>query len=351
MIGGPIGPAVARRAAVSAVLLCALAALAPGAEAADPIVAVLSSEAAPYREAYRAFQEGLGQRRQSVQIHELVLKDGASRGTPEKLAAAERGRAEVLDDIARRRPALVLTVGSPATTLVQSDVVPAGLRSTPIVFCMVLNPQAAGLVQSMQSSGNNLTGASLDIPVKVQFETLQSVVPKVKRIGVFYNPAETEKVVQPAARVAAEMGLELVGIAVTSPEQLPEFATTLRTRRLDALWSVADSTVFASSRSLEFLVRRAVEARIPFMGLSPDFVKSGALLALSVDYRDIGLQCGEQAAHVLRGSPPSSVPITIPRKVTLHINPSTARGIGLEVPSAILDKAVVYTRYAPQIQF
>jgi len=338
-------PAVARRAALNAVLLCSLGALAPAAEAADPIVAVLSSEAAPYREAYRAFQEGLAQRRQSVQIHELVLKDGASRGTPERL------RAEMLDDIVRRRPALVLTVGSPATTLVQSDVAPSGLKSTPIVFCMVLNPQAAGLVQSMQSSGNNLTGASLDIPVRVQFETLQSVVPKLKRIGVFYNPAETEKVVQPAGRVAAEMGLELVGIAVTSPEQLQEFATTLRTRRLDALWSVADSTVFASSRSLEFLIRRAAEARIPFMGLSPDFVKSGALLALSVDYRDIGLQCGEQAAQVLRGSPPSSVPITIPRKVTLHINPSTARGIGLEVPSSILEKAVVYTRYAPQIQF
>jgi putative ABC transport system substrate-binding protein len=212
---------------------------------------------------------------------------------------------------------------------------------------MVLNPQAGGLVQSLQSSGNNLTGASLDIPVKLQFEALQSVVPSVKRIGVFYNPVETEKVVQPAAKVAASMGLELVTIPMSPPEQLQDLADALRSRRLDALWSVADSTVFASSRSVDFLLRRTLDARIPFMGLSPEFVKAGALLALSVDYKDIGLQCGEQAAQVLQGSAPSSVPITVPRKVMLHINLNVARAIGLRVPPPVLEKAVVHGSRPP----
>jgi putative ABC transport system substrate-binding protein len=77
------------------------------------------------------------------------------------------------------------------------------------------------------------------------------------------------------------------------------------------------------------------------MGLSPEFVKLGALLALSVDYKDIGLQCGEQAAQVLQGSAPASLPITVPRKVTLHINLNVARVIGLRVPASALEKAVV----------
>jgi len=304
-----------------------------GANAADQIVAVVGAEAPPYREAFRAFQDGLLQKRHEVQIHEHVLKDGSQK---------ER----ILADIRQRRPSMVFTLGSTATTLVHAEI-----KNIPVVFCMVLNPQAAGFVQSMQSSGNNLTGASLDIPVRVQFETLQSVAPSVKRIGVFYNPAQTEKVVQPAVKVAAGMGLELIGIPVGSPEQLQELAGTLRSRQVDALWSVADSTVFASSRSVEFLIRRAVEARIPFMGLSPDFVKAGALLALSVDYKDIGLQCGEQAAQVLQGSAPSSVAISVPRKITLYINPNVARAIGLRVPSSVLERAVVYGLYAPPIQF
>lgn len=308
----------------AALLLCLLASLPPSVDAAEQIVAVFSTDAAPFREAFRSFQEALVQKRHDVQIHEHVLKDGSQRD-------------RVVADIRQRRPSLVLTLGSTATTLVHSEI-----KNIPIVFCMVLNPQAAGLVQSMQSSGNNLTGASLDIPVKVQFEALQSVAPKVKRIGVFYNPSETEKVVQPATKTAAGMGLELVGIPVGSADQLQELAGTLRSRQLDALWSVADSTVFASNRSVEFLLLRTVDARIPFMGLSPDFVKAGALLALSVDYKDIGLQCAEQAVQVLQGSAPASLPITVPRKVTPHINLNIARAIGLRVPASTLEKAVVY---------
>ena len=305
-------------------LLCLLGSLPPAAHAAEQIVVVSSADAEPYRVAYRAFQEGMAQKRPDAQMYEHVLKD-----------ASQRDR--ILADIRHRRPSLLLTLGSSATTLVRSEV-----KNTPIVFCMVLNPQAGGLVHSMQSSGNNLTGASLDIPVKLQFETLQSVVPGVKRVGVFYNPAETEKVILPAATTAASMGLELVSIPVAAPEQLQELTDKLRSRRIDALWSVADSTVFASNRSVEFLLRRTAEVRIPFMGLSPDFVKAGALLALSVDYKDIGLQCGEQAALVLQGLAPSSLPITVPRKVTLHVNLNVARLIGLRLPASALEKAVVY---------
>jgi putative ABC transport system substrate-binding protein len=305
-------------------LLTGLLGSAPFLAGAGPeIVSVASVEAEPYRVAYQGFQEALGLSRSDVKIREHVLREGTSRD-------------QLLADIRERPPALVLTLGSTATTFIQSQV-----KQVPVVFCMVLNPQASGLIQSMQSSGNNLTGASLDIPVKLQFETLQSVVPSARRVGVFYNPKETEKVVLPAVKVANALGLDLVTIAVTSQEEFQEMADSLAKRNLDAVWSVADSTVFSTTRSVEFLLRRTLDARIPFMGLSPAFVKAGALLALSVDYKDVGLQCGEQAALVLQGQAPAVVPIVVPRKVTLHINMNVARAIGVKIPPRVLEKAVV----------
>jgi len=294
-----------------------------GAAASAQIVTLTSVEAEPYTMAFRAFQDALSRQGQKVQIKEYVLKEGASK---------ER----ILAEIRERPPSLVLTMGSSATSLVRGQV-----KEVPVVFCMVLNPLASGLVQSMQSSGSNLTGASLDIPVKLQFEALQGVVPSVRRVGVLYNPKETEKVVAPAVKTATALGLELVAIPVTSPEEVQEMVDALPRKKIDALWSVADSTVFSSSRSAEFLLRRTLEARIPVMGLSPAFVKAGALLALSVDYKDVGLQCGEQAAQVLAGQLPSSLPITVPRKVTLYVNLNVARAIGITIPSQVLDRAVV----------
>jgi putative ABC transport system substrate-binding protein len=308
-----------RRWVLAALLVCAPV----GAAASVEIVTLTSVEAEPYTVAFRAFQDALSRQGQQVQIKEYLLKEGA---------AKER----ILAEIRSRPPSLILAMGSTATSLAHAQ-----LKEVPIVFCMVLNPIASGLVQSMQSSGNNLTGASLDIPVKLQFEALQSVLPSARRVGVLYNPRETEKVVAPAAKTAATLGLELVTLPVTSPEEVQEMVEALPKKKIDALWSVADSTVFASSRSVEFLLRRTLEARIPVMGLSPTFVKAGALLALSVDYKDVGLQCGEQAALVLAGQAPSSLPITVPRKVTLYINLNVARAIGLTLADRILDKAVL----------
>ncbi len=291
--------------------------------AKDLIVVVKSLEAEPYKLAFRGFQEALARSGQEVSIQEYLLREG------------EGGTDGVLSEISAQRPSLILTVGSAATALIHREV-----KAVPVVFCMVLNPVASGFVQSMQSSANNLTGASLDIPVRLQFETLKAVLPSSKKVGVLYNPRETGEVVRSAAEAATEVGLELIAITVSSVEQLPEMLEDFE-KKVDVLWSVADSTVFSSDRSIEFLLRRTLQHRIPFMGLSPAFVKAGALLALSVDYTDVGAQCGEQAAKVLASRPPASLPITTPRKVTLYLNLNVARAIGVAIPPRTMEGAVV----------
>jgi putative ABC transport system substrate-binding protein len=74
------------------------------------------------------------------------------------------------------------------------------------------------------------------------------------------------------------------------------------------------------------------------MGISP-FVRSGALLALSCDNADIGRQAGELAVKILNGARPTDLPITVPEKIRLAINLKTAKRIGLNIPSQIVDKA------------
>ncbi len=291
--------------------------------AVEVIVAVKSVEAGPFADAFQGFKEALTKSGARVTISEYTVKEGG------------REEAKILSDIKQRRPALILTLGSAATTWIYRQV-----QDLPIVFCMVLNPVASGFVQTMQSSGNNLTGASLDIPVGLQFETLKAVVPSIKKVGVLYNPQETGQVVSAAAQVAADMGLELIAIPVSSAEKLQETLDHHK-KQLDALWSVADSTVFASDRATEFLLRKTLEYKLPFMGLSPGFVKAGALLALSVDYADVGAQCGEQAAQVLAGRPPPSLPITVPRRVTLYLNLNVAKAIGVAIPPRTMEGAVV----------
>ena len=120
------------------------------------------------------------------------------------------------------------------------------------------------------------------------------------------------------------------------------YGVALRTLdgNVDALWSVADSTVF-SSGSTEFILLHTLRNRIPFMGLSPAFVKAGALMALAAVYQEVGAQCGEHAVRIFLGDHPSSLPITIPQEVTMYLNLKTAEIIGLKIPPDRVKGAVV----------
>lgn len=290
--------------------------------AADLIVVVKSREVEPYEIALRSFRRTVKDKGVEPPLAEFLLPEGAQQ------------RDNLLAEIKRKDPRLIVTLGSAATSVISKS-----FKDVPVDFCMVLNPLASGFVRSMNGSGNNLTGASLDIPMQVQFEALRSVVPSAKRIAVIYNPQETESVVQQARKTAKEMGLDLVGIAVNSEEKVPEALRSVD-KSIDALWSVADSTVF-SSASMEGILLHTLRNKIPFMGLSPAFVKAGALLALDADYQEVGAQCGGLAAKILAGETPASLPITTPQKATLHVNLKTAETIGLKISPERLKSAVV----------
>ena len=244
----------------------------------------------------------------------------------EDMGGAKRLSYSAIDSIKAKSPALIFALGSAATTAVQKE-----FPDIPIVFSMVLNPVASGFIKSTRSSGNNLTGASLDIPVETQFRELLSVLPRVKRIGVVYNLEENREIINEASLIAKGMGLELVTAVVSSEKAVPDAIDNLLTK-VDAIWSVSDNIVF-TPQSIQYILLATLRNQMPFMGISPSYVKAGALMALSSDYKDVGRQAGEVASRVIAGEQPSNIPVTAPRRVYLSLNSIVAEQIGIKIPS------------------
>src|SRR5262249_55953657 len=175
-----------------------------------------------------------------------------------------------------RKPELILTIGSTATNIISDRI-----RDVPIVFSLVLPSSGNDVLQGMRESRGNMTGASMEIPIRTQFLKMKEILPAVKRIGVLYNPSVTGPLIDSAASAAASMGLELVPMEVSSEKDVVARTEAL-SERIDVLWSVADSTVF-SPTGLKQILLATLRGRVPFVGLSPSFVKAGALVAFSVD--------------------------------------------------------------------
>jgi putative ABC transport system substrate-binding protein len=162
-------------------------------------------------------------------------------------------------------------------------------------------------------------------------------VPRAKKIGVIYNPDESQFIVDEARKAANRMNLGLVTHPIHSEAEVPEGLTSLRPR-IDALWLVSDRTVL-TTQSLQYVFLFAFQTNLPLMGLSDHFVRMGALFAVGPDYRDVGMQSGEFAAQILGGRNPDELPVASPRKVLLSLNLRTAEIIGLRIPDVVVRKA------------
>ena len=66
------------------------------------------------------------------------------------------------------------------------------------------------------------------------------------------------------------------------------------------------------------------------------FVKKGALVALMIDYEEVGKQAGQIAKKILGGASPSSIPPEPPNATILVLNQKTAQTIGINIPPSLL---------------
>jgi len=276
------------------------------------VVVVERLEIMEYKEAIEGFNEILTQKNLPSQLKIVELE-----------SKTENINAGIIEKIQAEQPALILTVGT-----VSSKYVAQHIKDLPIVFSMVLAPGEAGLTTE------NIVGASLDLPAKIQLENLESVIPHLKRVGVIYHPPENQELMRQAEAAAGELGLLLKTYPVKTVMEIPELVDL----DIDVLWIIPDSIV-CQPVILKRILLSSLRERIPVMGFSRSFANSGALLAVSCDYKDIGRQAGELAARILQGENYSRLKISVPRTIKLYLNQLVANRMGINIPKKILENA------------
>src|SRR5664279_3030045 len=91
------------------------------------------------------------------------------------------------NELVRREVTVIVSIGGNASAVVAKS----ATQSIPIVFAIGGDPTKAGLVESLNRPGGNITGVSFlsNTLVAKQFGILHEVVPKTASIGFLVNPA------------------------------------------------------------------------------------------------------------------------------------------------------------------
>ncbi len=212
-----------------------------------------------------------------------------------------------------------------ATTLSLQTVATANKEGrTPHVFGIVADHFSAGVGLDRSNPGRHprhLTGIGMMPPVENTFRLAKQMLPGLQRVGVAWNPAESnsEACTRLARKVGAELGIELVEANVENSSMAAEAAKSLAGRDVQALWAGGDVAVIVA---FEQLAAAARSARIPVFTSVPGNVPRGALFDLGANFYESGRSVGALAAQVLRGADPGGIPIESQTAERLILNPA-----------------------------
>ncbi len=227
---------------------------------------------------------------------------------------------------------LILAIATPSAQSAAN-----ATKDIPILITAVTDPVDAGLVENADRPGANITGTTDMNPVEEQLELLKEIFPESKNVGVIYNAAEPNSVIQIdiAKEVAEDMGLEIFEATVANSGEVNQAVQSLA-GKVDVIYTPTDNTV---ASAMSAIVKVANDANIPVIGAEKGQVEGGALATLGIDYYLLGIQTGHIAANVLNGEDPAGIPIAEPKDRKLVINKSSADILGITIPEQVLSRA------------
>lgn len=240
---------------------------------------------------------------------------------------------------------LVFAVTTVAAKGVLDETVAANRTDIPIIFAQGNLAVRAGLVKSLESSGNNATGVAVDFVqlTAKKLEFLKMISPKVKKLG-YFDAAHGD----PAAMFALEelkiqapkFGITLVPYRHASPvgpaatEEIKNILQKIKPGEIDAYFHLPGPVMGFQNQPI--IINELNRLKIPGAWLELPSVGIGGLFSYSQDLADLGRQAVFMADKVLKGTKPADIPVELPKQYFLHINLKTAREMGLTMPKEVL---------------
>ena len=226
---------------------------------------------------------------------------------------------------------LVLAIATPAAQAIAQAV-----TDKPVLFTAVTDPEHAGLVESNEAPGGNVTGTSDANPVLEQMALFEQLRPGIQTIGIVYAPGEDNSGVQVewAKTAAEELGLTLELATVVTSGDVQQAAESLGD--VDGIYVPTDNIVVSA---LESVLAVAEAKKIPVVVGEGDSVARGGVITYGINYFDLGYQTGQMAVRILEGADPATTPVETQDVLEVYINLTAAERMDVVVPQELIDQA------------
>ena len=213
-------------------------------------------------------------------------------------------------------------------------------RTVPIVFAGVVDPVAAGFVDSLARPGGNTTGfVQFEYSMSGKWlELLKEIAPGVARVAVLRDPTTTVDTGEFAAiqTAAPSLEVEVTPLSVRDSDEI-ERGISAFARASNGGLIVAGSP--AITRHSKLITTLAVRHRSPAVYPYRYWVTAGGLISYGPDRVDPFRRAAVYVDRILKGEKPADLPVQAPTKYELVVNLKTAKALSLTIPQSVLTRA------------
>lgn len=247
-------------------------------------------------------------------------------------APQTRSAEEVATEIAAMRPTIVIATSATLALTCSKE-----MPSVPILFSSQEDPRKIGLALDLIRPGRNATGVwnSLDLHCK-RVELLTQLAPTAKHIAIVLDAVgrRSSELYESMANCSLK-GLTYSYFPIASLEDVQRLKTSIPA----PVHGIVVPHSNAASRWPSQIVAAVASLSIPAIFDNGRLVTEGAMASLEPVELDAAVVLSRLAANVLKGVPPSSLPIERPKTTSIAINLRTAKRLGLEIPIWMLKSA------------
>jgi len=293
-----------------------------------PVVGFLSSLTAQVTDKRVAsFGQGLRETGQIVDRDVTIVQ---------RLADGQYDRLPALAaDLVSQRVSLIAALAPPAAFAAKT-----ATATIPIVFVGAIDPVKAGLVESLNRPGGNVTGITFigaTLGAK-RLELARELVPNVGLVALLTHPDSPDALeeLRDLQKVAKAIGQQLLVVSATNDRNFEAAFASIAQRGAGALLVGQDPFFFQSTSQL---VALAARHRIPAIFGNGESVADGALMSYGASIPDAWRLAGTYAGRILKGAKPAELPIAQPTRFDLVINLKTAKALGLNIPNTLIGRA------------
>lgn len=250
---------------------------------------------------------------------------------------------QIIANFEAQKVDLMIGVATPVAIAMQAATEDS---KTPVVFAAVSDPLSAGLVDSLEMPGGNVTGTSDFLNTKAIMDLIFAKDPGLDKVGLLYDIGQdaSTTAIKEAKEYLTQKNVEIKEYTGTNTSEIGLLIDKMVSDGVKAVFTPSDNTVMTAELSI---YEKLADNGILHYAGADSFALNGAFLGYGVDYANLGVKTAEMVGQILiEGKDTATLPVMTFDNGTATINTDICEKLGLDYD----ELAAAFSPYCTKVQ-